>query len=418
MIQNHQPVPGDEIFAAIQRHTSPGLAFGYKMMGADAYEVEATGVTVRLSDGRELLDFGAYAVTLLGHLPQPVVAATMRQLGLMAASTRALANPVTAKFVADLTARCAPLDRVWLGSDGADAVEAAIKLARRATGRSRVLAVEDAFHGKTMGALALTAHPGFRAGLEPLLDHVTHVPRDEPDAVAEAVARGDVAALVLEPIQGEGGVRGLEPAVVEAWIGAARGAGAFVIADEIQVGLGRCGPFSLALDAGWEPDAVLFGKALGGGVLPISALVATSELFAPLVADPTWHTSTFGGHPLACAAAQATLTMLDELATRGEVIAAALERGLRELATRHDDVIVEVRGRGLLWGLELRTPGAAGAAMLELARAGVLLTPCLGAPATLRVLPPLVANDAEIERALDAIDLALAASAEYVIDAA
>lgn len=388
------------------------------MMGADAYEVEATGVTVRLSDGRELLDFGAYAVTLLGHLPQPVVAATMRQLGSMAASTRALANPVTAEFIANLTARCAPLDRVWLGSDGADAVEAAIKLARRARGRSRVLAVEGAFHGKTMGALALTAHPGFRAGLEPLLGHVTHVPRDDPDAVAEEVSKGDVAALVLEPIQGEGGVHVLAPAVVEAWIGAARGAGAFVIADEIQVGLGRCGPFSLALDAGWEPDAVLFGKALGGGVLPISALVATSELFAPLIADPTWHTSTFGGHPLACAAAQATLTMLDELSTRGEAITAALERGLRELAIRHEDVITEVRGRGLLWGLELRTPGAAGAAILELARAGVLLTPCLGAPATLRVLPPLVANDAEIERALDAIDLALAASAEYVIDAA
>jgi putrescine aminotransferase len=405
------------VFEAIRHHVSGGLALAFKLAGHGAVEAEADGAVVRLSDGRDVLDFGSYAVTLLGHRPSAVVAAVAEQLQRMPTSTRTLANPAVAAFAGELARRCGePLDRVWIGTDGSDAVEVAVKLARRRADRLCVLAVEGAFHGKTLGALALTANRAFRTGLESLLGHVTHIAPTDRDAVHREVRSGDVAALVIEPIQGEGGVRPLDPAVLRRWSGAAHAAGAFVISDEIQCGLRRCGPVSLAIELGLEPDAVLFGKALGGGVLPLSAMVATADLHAPLASDPTWHSATFGGHPLSCAAGHAALAMIDALAERAVDVSAALAGGLERLALAHVGVVTDVRGAGLMWGLELATPGTAGAVLVELARRGVLVSPCLSAPRTLRLLPPMVTSDEQLERALDALAGALDV-AEEVADA-
>jgi putrescine aminotransferase len=407
------PAPADApaVLDAIRRHFSPGLALGFKLAGQGAVEVRADGARVELSDGREVVDFGSYAVTLLGHRPPSVVAAVAEQLERMPTATRTLANPAAAGLAADLARRCGePLDRVWLGSDGSDAVEVAVKLARRRSGRMRVLAVAGAFHGKTLGALALTAAPAFRSGVEELLGHVTHVAAGDAGAVRRETARGDVAALVVEPIQGEGGVRPLAPALLRRWSADAHAAGAFVISDEIQCGLRRCGPFSPAVELGLQPDAVLFGKALGGGVLPLSAMVATAELHAPLAADPTWHTATFGGHPLSCAAGRAALAAIDALEQRGREVGATVARGLSELARAHPAVVTEVRGAGLLWGVELATPGLAGEVLVELARRGVLVSPCLGAPRTIRLLPPIVTSDDELDFALQALGAALDAA--------
>ncbi|WP_019633412.1 aspartate aminotransferase family protein [Actinomadura atramentaria] len=412
------------VFDTVRDRVSPGLALGYKMLGRGAHEVAATGATVRLSDGRTMVDFGSYAVTLLGHRPAPVVAAVEAQLRTMPTATRALANPVVAGFVEDLvalTAAATPgtgpaLDRVWLGSDGADAVEVATKLARRVTGRPRLLAVAGGFHGKTLGALALTHAPAFRAGLEPLLSSVTHLAPDDPDAVARETAAGDVAALVVEPVQGERGAHPLPPRVAERWAADARAAGAFLVSDEIQVGLRRCGEVSVALARGWRPDAVLFGKALGGGVMPLSGVVASAELHAPLAKDPTWHSATFGGHPLSCAAGRAALREIEDRAADGRAVGRAVERGLRELAARHPDVVTAVRGTGLLWALDCATPAVAGAVFTELAEHGLLVSPCLSAPGTIRLLPPMVATGAETDRAFDALDRACAAAAAYLGD--
>jgi putrescine aminotransferase len=406
--------PAAEVFDAIRRHVAPGLALGHKVLGSGAYEVEAGGATVRLSDGRELIDFGSYAVTLLGHRHPAVVAAVAAQLTRMPTSTRGLANPVVAAFVEELASLGAPaLSRVWLGSDGADAVEVALKLARRRTGRMRVLAVEGAFHGKTLGALAATAGPAFRTGLEPLLQHVTHVSVDEPDAVEREAQAGDVAALILEPIQGEGGVRPLPEDVVLRWTAAARAAGAYVICDEIQVGLRRCGPMALSVSRGWQPDAVLFGKALGGGVMPLAAMVATEDLHAPLAADPTWHTATFGGHPLACAAGRAALQTLEQLEDAGRHVGETIAKGLRDRAAQHPGVVAEVRGQGLLLGVQFTSPAAAGAALVEMAERGLLVSPCLSALDTIRFLPPIVTSDEQAERALDIFAAGLVAAEDF-----
>ena len=399
------------IFDVYRRHVSSGAALGYKLLGRGAIEERAQGAVVVLSDGRELIDFGSYAVALLGHRHPRVVEAVQRQLGSLPTSTRGLANAATAALVSELAARCPPpLDRVWIGSDGADAVEVAIKSARRARSRPRILAVEGAFHGKTLGALSLTAHAPFRTGLEDVLGRVTHLAAGDPDAVRRETERGDVAALVFEPIQGESGVRPLDLDVLRRWAGDARAAGAFVISDEVQVGLRRCGPFSLAIDWELRPDAVLFGKALGGGVMPVAAMVATEELQRPLYKDPTWHSATFGGHPLSCAAAAAALGAIDELASRGDELAAALDLGLRELAARHAGVISDVRGRGLLWGLELASPDLAGSALIELAELGLLVSPCLSSTRTIRLAPPLVTTDAQVRAALAILDAALEAA--------
>jgi putrescine aminotransferase len=385
----------------IERHVSPGAALSAKVLGGGGIEVAASGAVVTLSDGRELLDFGSYAVTLLGHRYRTVLAAVVDSLAKMPTATRVLANPVTAAFAAELSERCgSPLQRVWLGSDGADAVEAALKLARRSSGRMRVLVVEGAFHGKTLGALALTRNPTFRDGLESLLGPVTELPRDDPEAVRRETAAGDVAALVVEPIQGEAGVRIIDPAVLDRWATDARAAGVFLISDEIQVGLRRAGPFSLSLAAGLEPDAVLFGKALGGGLMPISALVATETLAAPLISDPTWHSATFSGHPLACAAGRAALAAIETEAKNGSAVAEIMSSGLLELAAAHPGVIADVRGAGLMWGIEFASPGAAGAALIDLAQEGLLVSPCLSSTSTVRLLPPMVTS---LDQAADAL---------------
>ena len=401
--------------ARIGRHISPGAALSAKVLGGGATEASASGAVVVLSDGRELLDFGSYAVTLLGHRHPTVLAALACGMETMPTATRVLANPVTAAFAAELSERCGePLQRVWIGSDGADAVEAALKLARRGSGRMRVLAVEGAFHGKTLGALALTRNPAFRDGLESLLSAVAELPRDDPDAVRREVSAGDVAALVVEPIQGEAGVHVLDRAILARWAADARAAGAFVISDEIQVGLRRAGPFSPSLAAGLEPDAILFGKALGGGLMPISAMVANETLAAPLVADPAWHSATFGGHPLACAAGRAALVAIEEEAAKGRAVSTAISAGLRELAAVHPGVITQVRGAGLIWGIEFPSPGAAGAALVGLAQNGLLVSPCLSSTSTVRLLPPMVTSADQVADALAILAATLPELEPYV----
>ncbi|MCS0635785.1 aspartate aminotransferase family protein [Streptomyces sp. LP05-1] len=395
---------------AIRRHLSPQLALVFGMNGIGAIEESGSGARVRLSDGRSALDFGSYAVTLLGQRHPAVVAAVRRELDTLPVSTRVLGNRSTAGLAAALVGWADPerLTKVWLGLNGSDAVEAALKLARLATGRTRVLAVEGAYHGKSLGALAATWNPRYRRSLTPLLGGVTHLPPD-PAAIPGAFAGEEVAAVIVEPVQGEGGVRPLPPAFLRALADAAHAHGAFLIADEVQTGLRRCGPRLVSVEAGIRPDAVLLGKALGGGVQPLSAVVATPELYAPVAADPFVHTTTFSGHPLSAAAGIAALAAVEELAPRGERLAKLLAAGLADLARRHPDLITEVRGQGLLWGLEFAAPAVAGHVLMELGRNGLVVSPCLGRPEALRLLPPLVAGDEEAEEALAVLDAVCAA---------
>ncbi|MFD5539320.1 aspartate aminotransferase family protein [Streptomyces sp. NPDC127079] len=390
-----------ETLTVIRRHFSPQLALVYGMNGSSAIEAFGQGSRVHLSDGRTLLDFGSYAVTLLGQRHPAVMAAVRDELDVMPVSSRVLGNRTTAAFAQALADWADPgrLTKVWLGLNGCDAVEAALKLARRATGRRRVIAIEGAYHGKSMGALAATWNARYRESLEPLLGGVTHIPADV-SAVPGAFEGEEVAAVLVEPVQGEGGVRPLGQPFLSVLADTARAHGAFVIADEVQTGLRRCGPRLVSTELGLEPDAVLLGKALGGGVQPVSAVVATPEFYAPLATDPFVHTTTFSGHPLGAAAGVAALQTVEALAPRGRHLAEIFGSGLARLEERHSGLVTAVRGQGLLWGLEFATPAAAGEVLMALGRRGLVVSPCLGRPEVLRLLPPLVATDEDIEEAL------------------
>lgn len=404
-----------EAFDRLRRHLSPKLALTGNFAGRGAVEEHAEGCRVTLSDGRTVLDFGSYAVTLLGHRHPAAVAAVRRQLDAMPTSTRSLANPVAAEAAACLSAYLGDvLPKVYFGLNGADVVEVAVKLARLATGRGRVVAVRGGFHGKSLGALALTHHPLYRAGLLGCRADAVHVDADDPAAVLREVAGGEVAAVVLEPVQGENGAVPLATGVLRQWCEDAARHGSFVIADEIQCGLRRCGERSVALADGLPVDAVLFGKPLGGGVLPLSALLCSERMYAPLAADPFLHSATFGGHPLACAVLPAVLPVIEELAEHGRMLSAALDEELERLRERYPAVVREVRGRGLLRGIDFCSPQAAGSVVVELAGAGLLVSPCLSSPTTVRLLPPLVSTPADVAQAAGILDAAIAVAERTV----
>ncbi|MEU1205276.1 aspartate aminotransferase family protein [Nocardia sp. NPDC005825] len=388
-------------FKRVKRHFSPSMALAGKFTGQGAVEASAHGCRVALSDGREALDFGSYAVALLGHRNAAVVDAVRRQLDLMPTSTRSVLNPLPGQAAETIVEHLGgTLPKVYLGGSGADAVEAAVKLARLATGRKTVIAVRGSYHGKTLGALALTHHERFRGTLGPLLIGSVHVDPADADAVARVVAETDVAALIFEPVQGENGVTALDPEILARWCADAKAAGAFVIADEIQVGLRRCGERSLAMAAGLPVDAVLLGKALGGGVVPVSALVCSQELYAPLAADPVLHTATFSGHPLCTAAIAPALATIEEHVEDGVRISAEMAAGLAAIAADHSEVVTEVRGQGLLWGMDFHSAEFVGEVQVGLAQRGLIVSTCLSRPEVLRLIPPIVASSEDIAEAL------------------
>lgn len=398
------------VFGRSAAHLVPGMADRHRVIGAGGFETTAEGAQVTLSNGRVALDFGSYAVPLFGHRPVSVLDAVRRSLDEMPTSTKMLANPYTARLAERLTAAIEPdrLSRVCFGLNGSDAVECALKLAIASTGRSTVLAVEGGFHGKSMGALAATWDPARRGPVLGFLGPVRHLPL-EPDAVQRVVRQEPVAALIFEPVQGEGGGRRLPPDLLRRWTSDARAAGAFVIADEIQCGLRRCGPMSIAVELGLEPDAVLFGKALGGGVMPLSAALCTEELFAPLRQDPYFHTSTFSGHPASCAAGLAALELLDELDAEFKAKDGLLAEGLDELPSRYPELVAEAHAYGLFGVISLTTPELANLLVLEAGRRGLLMAPALSAPTVLRLLPPLVVSAEQIRDAFAILDTSLRA---------
>lgn len=403
------PIDARTTFRRVKKHFSSAAALTAKFTGQGAVEATASGSRVTLSDGRSMLDFGSYAVTLLGHRNESIVDAVRAQLDAMPTSTRYVQSPVAPQAAEAITEYLGgSLNRVYFGCNGADAIEVSIKLARLATGRSTVIAVKGAFHGKTLGALALTHNERFRSGLEDVLPGVVHVDGDDPEAVAKVVAEQEVAAVIFEPVQAENGVTPLDTDILTRWATDAHAHGAFVIADEIQVGLRRYGDRSVALAAGVPVDAVLLGKPLGGGVVPVSAAVGTDELFAPLMADPTRHSATFTGHPLCTAVVPAALAAIERHVEDGERVAERMADGLATIRERHADVITDVRGSGLIYAIDFTTPAIAGEVQTGLAQRGLVISPCLSRPASLRLLPPMVASDEDVKEAMALLSDAIA----------
>jgi acetylornithine aminotransferase len=289
---------------------------------------------------------------------------------------------------------------VFFANSGAEANEAAFKMARR-TGRPDVVAADGAFHGRTMGALALTGQPAKRAPFEPLPGGVTFVPYGDTAAL-DAAVDGSTAAVVLEPVLGEGGVVPAPASYLEAAREVTRTSGALLVLDEVQTGIGRTGAWFAHQAAGVEPDVLTLAKGLGGG-LPVSACLAFGD--AAMLLQPGQHGTTFGGNPVSCAAALAVLDTIeaDGLLERAESLGKALSAGITGLG---HPLVATVRGAGLMLGIVLTAPVAA---EVEAAarRHGFLVNAV--APDVVRLVPPLVLTDTQADSFLTALPEVLGA---------
>lgn len=345
-------------------------------------------------DGNEYVDFFAgIAVNALGHAHPALVDAVTTQLSTLGHVSNFFATESQVSLAERLLSLLGWTDgRVFFSNSGAEANEAALKLTRR-TGRTRLVAVEGSFHGRTMGALALTSKAAYREPFEPLPGDVTFVPYDDVAAL-EAAVDDTVAAIVLEPIQGEAGVVVPDAGYLAAAQRIAHEHGALLWLDEVQTGIGRTGAwFAHQLLDGVRPDVVTLAKGLGGGI-PIGATVARGA--AASLLQPGNHGTTFGGNPVACAAALAVLDVIE----RDDLLTAAVERGAqltRALASEHE--VTAVEGRGLMLGVQLFDETAAAVVARAQAR-GFLLNNT--GPARLRLAPPLTITEADIAALADA----------------
>ncbi len=402
-----------EAFENYRDYINPPLARVMKLSGSPV-EVSASGSTITDHTGKTYLDFaGGYGVFTLGHRHPRVVAAVKDQLDRMALSGRTMFNPLMGRLAKRL-AEITPGDLAisFFANSGTEAVEGALKLARAATKRPAFVACDAAFHGKTFGALSASGRDAFRDPFVPLLADVRRVPFGDANALRAAVA-ADVAAVIVEPVQGEGGVNVPPDGYLRAVRAACDDAGAVMIADEVQTGLGRCGVAFACDREGVVPDVMTLAKGLSGGVVPIGAYVARPRAWnAAYAKAPLLHTSTFGGNELACAAALAAIDVLidEDLATNARVRGEQLLAGARATMSRHPGVIADVRGVGLLVGVELRSEGYGGAIIPELLKRGVTAAWTLNQQRVIRLEPPLVVREDEVDEALRAFDDAVGAA--------
>jgi putrescine aminotransferase len=403
-----------EIAQLYRRNLSSGRARLAEMLGGQV-EVESNGAWVTTSDGEKYLNAGGYGVLLHGSRHPTVVAEVERQLRTHPVATRIFLEPAAAR-AAELLTSITPdgLNRVFFANSGAEATEAAIKIARL-NGRRHLISMVGGYHGKTLGALSITAKDVFQQPFRPLLPDVTHVPYGDVTALAAALDTcPGRACVVVEPIQGEAGVvippagylRNVRMLCTEY--------DALLVVDEIQTGLGRLGAWWGVDREGVRPDILLSGKGLGGGVMPASAAITSDELFATLDRDPLLHTGTFSAVPIAMAAVYGSIraiqqdNLVEKAATLGEQIRTEIADIVDRQLGHHE---CEVRGVGLLIGVDIASPGLAGELLVDLIGNNVVANLSLNSDRVLRLTPPAIMNPAETDFLLDRFERAVKTTA-------
>lgn len=366
----------------------------------------AEGVELVVEGGRRIIDLiSGIAVSSIGH-GHPAVRKAIhdqvdRHLHVMVYGELILRPQIA---FAELLTSLLPdqLQVCYFTSTGTEANEGAIKVARKRTGRSRIIAFERSYHGDTMGSLSVTGREVYRRPFEPLIPGVTFLPFDEASALS--AIDPSTACVITEPIQGEGGIR----VPSDAWMHELRqrctDTGALLIFDEVQTGFGRTGSFFAFEQFGVVPDIITLAKAMGGG-MPLGAFVSSADVMSTLRADPPLnHVTTFGGHPVSCAAAEAALKVLieEDLPARARDIERIVRKRLRHPR------ITEVRGRGAMLGMMLDSPEFTGGVVRTCLDAGVLLGWTLHAGSLVRIAPPLTIPEpilhSAVDRILEALD--------------
>ncbi len=371
--------------------------------------VKGHGAVLTDADGREYLDFvSGIAVCSLGHCHPAVSEAIKLQADTLTHISNLYWTDLQLKL-ADLICRHSFGDRVFFCNSGAESVEAALKLARR-RGHVRkgpdcyeVICLEGSFHGRTLAALSATGQPVYRHGFEPLTSCFTHIPVNDVRSLELAVGPR-TAAVIMEPVLGEGGVRPLSDEFLSSARKLCSKYGALLIFDEVQVGMGRTGTLFAYEQTPVVPDVMCLAKAIANG-FPMGAMVATEDAMSYL--PPGTHASTFGGNPLGCAAAVTVMNIMTEQGFLENVrdLGDYFRNGLEDLASRYTDVVYECRGRGLIQALELRSPVPDLA--VQLLDDGYLVL--LGHGRILRFLPPLNITRGDIDRLLKALETRIAA---------
>jgi putrescine aminotransferase len=355
--------PRDDVIRTHNRRMNPRMMSVYEFIGLNNIPARAQGPYFWDTDGRRYTDFlSAFGTLAFGHNPQRLLDALQRVQS--AGIPNLVEGPSRlAAALAENLCSLAPrgLERVYFANSGTETIDAAIKMARAATGRPAIVACRKAYHGRSIAALSVSDRREYRENFEPLLPQVRFVDFGDADALTGELAARDVAGFLVEPLQGESGMNNAPPGYLAAARQVCSRYGTILIFDEIQCGLGRTGKFLAADHDDVIPDCVLLGKALGGGVMPLSALLTTNEIFTASKGDAPqspFHVSTYAANSYACAVGIAALEalvdegLIERAADSGNYFAARLN----ELKSRQP-VIAAIRGKGLMLGVELKPPG-------------------------------------------------------------
>lgn len=366
------------------------------------------GALVWDDSGREYIDcMAGYGVALLGHCNRRVTDAITTQIGRIITVHSSLYNKTREEFLEKLIG-LAPdgLEQVHLNNSGAESVEAAIKFAKKYTGRKKMIAMKGSYHGKSLGALSITFGPKYRRPFAPLIEGAEFVPFGNGAALDEAVDT-DTAFVIIEPVQGESGIHVPPPEFLREAREICDRSGALLVFDEIQAGLGRTGRLWAQQHWGVTPDILCLAKGIAGGV-PMGATLAKPEIIGAMSKGE--HSSTFGGNPLSCAAGSATLDALtqDGLVENSAAVGAVFTDGLEELKRKYPNMIREVRGRGLMIGVEIKYDVRG--ILYGLIKKGILML--YSGRNVLRILPPLVVTARQAAKVLDALDAVLSEESE------
>lgn len=398
-----------------ENHVNPGILDYRKSVSTDYTSIEWADSGNCFTDihGKKYIDFlGGYGIYNVGHRHPKVVKAVVDQLKRQALHSQELLEPfraTLARLISDLTP--GDLEYSFFGNSGTEAVEGAMKLAMLHTGRKSFIATVGAFHGKTLGALSCTARAKFRQPFLPILPDCYHVKFGDADAI-EAVLKSadvvgnDIAAVILEPIQGEGGINVPPDDYLPKVRDLCDRYGCLLILDEVQTGMGRTGKMFACEHWNVSPDILCLGKALGGGVMPIGAFISTKTIWEHLIPEPWLHSTTFGGNPLSCVAAIAGIHVLleEKLPERAEKLGGYTMQKLKALRRRFPKLCLDVRGKGLMIGVAFPSDEIGYEISKGLFDSGVLVAGTEFHAQTLRIEPPLTITQQEIDQALSIMD--------------
>ena len=405
-------------------HVNPGFLEYRK-----ATAVEHAAAAVEWSDaglnayrdvtGKEYIDcLGGFGIYNVGHRHPKVVKAVTDQLKRQALHSQDLLDPLRA-MLAKALAMITPgdLEYAFFCNSGTEAVEAAVKLARAYNpNKQTIVAATKGFHGKSMGALSVSAKGEFRRPFGPMLPNIEHVPFNDLGALRWRMQTlrtvgEEVGAVILEPIQGEGGVNIPSDDYLPGVRALCDEFGALLVLDEVQTGMGRTGTMFCCEHWNVAPDLLCLAKAFGGGVIPAGAVVGTKAIFSRLFGNPFLHTTTFGGNPLACAAALATINVLIEerLPERAAALGAQMLAGLRDAAKDYGDIITDVRGKGMLMAMEFPNDELGFTLGKEMLQRGVLVSGTLVNARVIRVEPPLTLTEQQAAQVCRTLGESLAA---------